>query len=341
MQQSAPALANPFLSAEFATAVGRYRAGTRVAVLTDAGETAGFFPFDRRQFGLAGPVCGWLSPCQGLVHSPDADWDPRTLLRSCGLVAWQFDNLIADQKPFRPYHACVGAAPVIDLDDGFDAYYARLRARAPRLSRELARKGRKLARDVGPLRLVTESQDSAMLRVLMSWKSQQYRRTAHVDRFSLPWVVGLLDELLVHRSEYMSGMLCVLYAGDQPIAAQFGLRAGWQAVGWFTGYNPQFRHYSPGLLQIVEMARAFADIGITVIHMGKGAAGYTQTLKSHDIQVAEGMVTTRSVLGAAQLARTMSARRAARLVRRHPALHGAADQLLRRTGVSRVTYGRI
>ena len=122
-----PSLGNPFLSPEFTIAVGRFRPESRVAVLTDSGSIVGFFPFERRRFGLGVPISGWLSPCHGLIHAPGVEWDPRELLRGCHLAAWKFDNLIPAQEPFTPFHACIDAAPVIELSDGFDAYYAKLR----------------------------------------------------------------------------------------------------------------------------------------------------------------------------------------------------------------------
>jgi len=120
---------------------------------------------------------------------------------------------------------------MIDLADGFDAYYAKLRVKSPRFCRELARRTRKLAREAGELRIVADSRDTDVLRALMAWKSDQYRRTSHVDRFEQPWLAGLLDTLLDTRSAHAGGLLSVLYAGDQPVAAQFGLRTGNLLVG--------------------------------------------------------------------------------------------------------------
>jgi CelD/BcsL family acetyltransferase involved in cellulose biosynthesis len=342
MQRATPSLANPFLSPEFAVAVGRFRPDTpNVAVLTDGPSITGFFPFERRQLGRGVPIGGWLSPCQGLIYAPGVEWDPRELLRGCRLSAWQFDNLIVGQQPFKPYHAATGPSPMIDLADGFDAYYAKLKVKSPRFCRELARKTRKLGREAGELRIVADSGDTTVLRTLVAWKSDQYRRTNHVDRFERPWLVGLLEALLATRCDQLSGLLSVLYAGDQPIAAQFGLRTGNLLVGWFTGYDTRFRKYSPGLIQLMRTAEELAAAGIYAIHMGKGARNYTKTLKSHDIFVAEGIVTGRSVLGAAHRVRGASTRWATRTVRRYPGLHRAADQFLRRSGVSRRTYGRI
>ena len=74
------------------------------------------------------------------------------------------------------------------------------------------------------VRIEPDSRNTEMLRMLMTWKSGHYRRTGHVDAFERPWVVELLHDLLETRSDHMTGMLSVLYAGDRPAAAQFGLR---------------------------------------------------------------------------------------------------------------------
>jgi CelD/BcsL family acetyltransferase involved in cellulose biosynthesis len=341
MQRASPSLANPFLSPEFAMAAGRFRPEARVAVLAEGQALMGFFAFERRRLGLGVPIGGWLCGCQGLVHVPGAEWDPRELLRGCGLAAWQFDNLIAGQQPFEPYQAATRPSPVIDLSDGFEAYYAKIWLNSHRFCRELARKARKLSREAGEVRIVADSHDGDILRTLMAWKSEQYRRTRHVDRFAPPWVGDLLQVLLTAHSEYVGGLLSVLYAGDQLVAAQFGLRAENLMVGWFTGYDPRFAKYSPGMIHLMRMAEQLAAAGIQAIHMGKGARRYTEAIKSSDIFVTEGFVTGRSILGAVHGVRGASTRWALRTVRQRPGLHRAADRMLQRSGVSRSTYGRL
>lgn len=340
MQQATPSLGHPFLSPEYAIAVGRFRPESRVAILTDGRRTIGFFPFEKRRLGVGVPISGWLSAYQGVVHAPGAQWDARELVRGCGLGAWQFDNLIADQAPFDPYHSTIDPAPAIDLTEGFDAYYAKLRARAHRFCRELERKSRKLGREAGELRLVCDSSDPGLLRPLAAWKSEQYRRTDHFDRFDRPWTVELLETLLAMRGDYLSGLLSAMYAGDQPVSIQFGLRAGSLLVGWFTGYDIQFNKYSPGLIQIRLMTEELAGIGVDRLHMGKGAKRYTEDLKNSDVFVGAGTVTSRSVLGAAHQVRNATSLWALRTVREHPALHRTADRLLRRSGVASRVYGR-
>jgi CelD/BcsL family acetyltransferase involved in cellulose biosynthesis len=342
MQQATPVLANPFLSPEFAMAVGRFRPGARVAVLTEGRSTTGFFPFERRRLGVGVPICGWLTPCQGVVHTPGASWDPRELLRGCRLSAWQFDNLIATQKAFTAYHSAIVPSAMIDLSDGFEAYYAKLRVKSSRFCREIERRARKLQREFGELRVVADSRDTGVLRTLMDWKSERYHQTNHVDRFEQPWLVELLDILLASRGSPLNGLLSALYAGDRLVAAQFGLRSQTLLVGWFTGYETSLGRYSPGLIHIKGLAEGMAAAGIRTIDMGAGARNYyKETMKSYDSFVAQGVVASRSPLGAAHRTRNALTWAARRAVRRHPGLHVAADQVLRRSGIAARTWGRI
>jgi CelD/BcsL family acetyltransferase involved in cellulose biosynthesis len=342
MQRATPSLANPFLSPEFAMAVGHFRPGARIAVLTEGRYITGFFPFERRRLGAGVPICGWLTPCQGVIHAPGVEWDPRELLRGCRISAWRFDNLLADQQPFMAHHSAIIPSATIDLSDGFDAYYAKLRVKSSRFCREIERRSRKLERELGELRVVADSRDANVLRTLLAWKSEQYRQTSHVDRFEQPWLVELLDNLLATRGSMLNGLLSALYAGDRLVAAQFGLRTETLLVGWFTGYETSLGKYSPGLVHIKGLAEEMAAAGIRTIDMGAGAKNYyKETMKSYDSFVAQGVVTTRSALGAAHYVRNALTWTARRTVRQHPGLHLAVGQVLRRTGIAHRIWGRI
>ena len=166
----------------------------------------------------------------------------------------------------------------------------------------------------------------------MSWKSDQYRRTGRGDRFSKPWIVGLLDLLLDTRSDAFGGQFSCLYAGDELVAAHFGVRSAHVLADWFPAYAAGFGSYSPGLIMHLRMAEAAASAGIRQIDLGKGAKRYKEALKTGDIFGAEGIVTSRSVLAAVSWARRYPAMWAARQVRQHPPLFRAADRLLCRYG---------
>jgi CelD/BcsL family acetyltransferase involved in cellulose biosynthesis len=328
MQRATAALANPFLSAEFALAVGRFRPAARVAVLYDGPSIAGFFPFERRRLGAGVPICGWPGTlCQGLVHAPGTDWDPRDLLRGCQLSVWQFDHLVVGQKPFERYQAATAPSPVMDLSQGSASYRAQLAAKSPRFSREIGRRARALARDAGEVRFVADSRDISLLRTLMTWKSEQYRRIAAIDRFDRPWVVGLLDALHDTRGPHVNGVLSALYAGDQPVAAQFGMRSGNVFAGWFTAYDHRFAKYSPGMIQALRLAEALAAAGVHTLDMGEGPASYKERLKTYDILVASGIVTGRSMLAAAHRVARSTAERAGQALYQRPRLYHATRYL--------------
>lgn len=341
MQRATPSLSNPFLSPDYALAVGAVRPGSRVAVLMDRASIVGFFPFEKRRLGVGVPISGWVSSCQGVVHAAGAEWNAVELLRGCGLAAWKFDNLIPDQKPFRQYHVSTRPAPVIDVSCGFGAYYAAVRARDARFCRELERKARKIEREVGALHVECGSRDLGALRTLMAWKSEQYQRTAHVDRFAQPWLAALLECLAGHQTADLTGLLSVMSAGGQIIAVQLGLRSGDLLVGWFTGYDTRYAKYSPGVIHLLRMAETVAAAGVATIHMGKGALKYSRPLQNDNLMVSDGVVTTRSVVGMTQRAYSVTAKQALTLVRQTPSLHRTLDRAFRRVGISSRTYGRL
>jgi CelD/BcsL family acetyltransferase involved in cellulose biosynthesis len=270
------------------------------------------------------------------VHSPGAQWDPRDLLKASRVRVWHFDHLVAGQQPFARYVSASAASPVIDLTGGFAAYSDRLQARSPQVRKDVARKSRKLERELGELRFVPDSREAGDLRVLMGWKSDQYRRTGRRDRFDQPWIVDLVEELLSIRGTSFSGLLSMLYAADTPLAGHFGLRNGSVLGHWFPAYDTGFGKYSPGMIQHLKMIEESVALGIASIDLGKGAKRYKDQLKSYDLTVSEGTVTGSSVIAAAHRVRHAPARWAVRQIRGHQGLFAVADQVLRGYGRLRV-----
>jgi CelD/BcsL family acetyltransferase involved in cellulose biosynthesis len=334
MQRATASLASPFLCPEFSIAVGNFRPQARVAVLYDGPEIAGFFPFERRGLGVGVPIGAGLNYCHGLVQAPSADWDPRELLRACRLSVWQFDNLVADQRPFERYTSTVYPAPFMDLAGGFEEYQKKLQTRSPKFCREMGRKARRLERDVGDLRFVLDSHDISELHTLMAWKADQYYRCTQLNFFDRPWVVGFMDQLFNTRNDHFHSLLSVLYAGDTLVAADFGLRCGDTIAAWFSSYDLRFSRESPGMIQHLRLAEQAVDLGVQLIDMGAGPAPYKETLKSGDLCVGAGFVARGPVAAGAHRARGAATDWARRQVKRCPPLFHAADLLLRH-------YGRI
>jgi CelD/BcsL family acetyltransferase involved in cellulose biosynthesis len=332
MQRTTRLLANPFLSPEYAVAVDRARPGIRVAVLSDGPHIAGFFPFQRRRFGIGVPIGTPTNDYQGAIHAPGAEWDAGELLRACKLSVWQFDCLAEGQAPFQRYATDVAPSPAIDLSEGFAPYWNKLQARSSRFCKDLARKTRKFEREVGELHFTVDSRDPAELRTLMRWKSEQYRRTGWIDSFSRPWIVDLVDELFSTHTSQFGGLLSVMYAGGHPVAAHFGLRCGPILAHCYPAYDPALGMHSPGLIHHLRMFEEAAALGVQLIDMGKGPERYKQTLKTRDLFVAEGLATPGRLHTAAHRARAGAVRWAGPQLRKHPALYHAADRILRHYG---------
>ncbi|MEU5884616.1 GNAT family N-acetyltransferase [Spirillospora sp. NPDC047279] len=330
LQLTDPALASPFLSPEFTIGVGLFRDDVRVAVVEDGTETVAFFPYERGGLGTGHPVGFGLTDLQGIVAPPGLGLDARVLLRACGLGVWDFDHLLAHQATFAPFHAVRRVEPVMDLSGGFESFIGEARKAAPKTHKTIKYKERKLGRDVGEVRYVFESDDPAELRRLMDWKSDQYTRTGRTDRFARPWIVKLVEHF--HTTGF--GVLSVLYAGDEPVSAHFGLRNGHVMAGWFPAYDTRFGKYSPGMIGHIHLAAGCAANGITEIAMGRGGKEFKVGFTSREIPIAEGRVARRTAGAALHWTRTTPLNRARGAVLDNPALYKRADRVLK-------TYARL
>jgi CelD/BcsL family acetyltransferase involved in cellulose biosynthesis len=291
----------------------------------------GFFPFQQGRLGSGEPIAAGLTDCQGVIHAPGVRWDARELLRACRLSVWRFDHLEAEQRSFEPYRTGIRPSPIIDLSGGFDSYYEKLRSQSSQFCKNAERKARKLEREVGELRFVTDSDDISAFRALLTWKSAQYKRTGQIDIFARPWIADLVETLFVTHGTHFSGLFSVLYAADVPIAAHFGLRSGGLLAHWFPAYDVGFSNYSAGLIMHLRMAEHMPSVGVDLIDLGTGVQRYKEQLKNGDFFVGVGTATAGSPRGAvmatALRVREGGGRWMVNAVKRNPVLFGAAGWL--------------
>jgi CelD/BcsL family acetyltransferase involved in cellulose biosynthesis len=332
LQEGDPSLKNPFLAPEFTLAVDRARKHCLVAVLEDGPGIVGFFPYERRALGVGRAIGAGVSDCQGLVHAPGLQWDPRALLRGCELTVWEFDHLLASQAPFAPYHVVPERSPVINISDGYQDYLTTRRPSSRRLIKSTESRARKLEREIGPVRFEFDVQDRRALRSLMRWKSAQYRRTGQFDRFARDWIVRLVEDLYETRGREFAGVLSVLYAADRPVAGHFGIRSASVLSWWFPAFDPAFATYSPGVISLLRAVEAAADAGLGQIDLGRGHEGYKESFKSGDIAIAEGWVERPSGVAVARRAQRTLPRLLREVIVQHPALRQRAHNARERFG---------
>ncbi len=296
MQSCDAELDNAFLSPEFATAVGRARPDTRVAVIEDGGGIAGFFAFAVTAPRIAGAMCARLSDLQAVVHRPGFEWDARELLERCGLDRWEFRRLVEGQASGAGRRVDrMRAAPEIDLTAGLDDYAERHRSTLKKIRAQR----RRLEREVGPLRFEAAAADPAALATLRAWKSAQYRRAGRWDRLSEPWVVQLFDELAATPG---LAAVDVLRTSDGIAALHFGLRTSSTVSYWFPAYDQALARHSPGLILLLELIEHAAGSGARRIDLGVGDEDYKQRLMTGELHVAEGAFELASLVRRARAA---------------------------------------
>jgi CelD/BcsL family acetyltransferase involved in cellulose biosynthesis len=186
----------------------------------------------------------------------------------------------------------------IDLSAGYDAY-AEQKRNAIGFDR-LARKARKLEREVGPLRFELHTPDRALLDTLMQWRLARYAQDGYHDLFAIPWAREVILNVHATQTTHFGGVLSALYAGGHVAAAHMGIR--WHDVwhSWFIAYAPRFARYSPGLILYLMMAQQASAAGLRTIELGGGEFPYKRALMNRSIPVAGGAVDRLTAMAAAR-----------------------------------------
>ena len=290
IQDSNPALVSPYLTLEFTQLVATVRDDVFVAVLQQQGETIGYFPYQRGAMRIGKPVGGVMSDYQGVIVADSLPCDPATLVRACGLRAWDFDHLIAAQSEFAPFHRIQTCSPIMDLSHGYEAYLAERRASGGDKISDLQRLERKLERDHGTLRFVPHETDPRMLDTLIEWKTSQFIRTGVPNIFRESWIRNYVRRLHGTDTPGFGGVFSVLYASGRPVAMSLDLRSRSVRHGSITAFDLEFFRYSPGMLLLLMSAQHAASVGLQTFDLGKGDMPYKQQLASAAVPMCEGSV---------------------------------------------------
>jgi CelD/BcsL family acetyltransferase involved in cellulose biosynthesis len=296
LQQGNPDLRSPFFCPEFTLAVAAAREDVFVGLLEQEGEVVGFFPFQRGERGVGKPV-GWpMCDYQGIVASKETVWDAKQLLRGCGLVQWDFDHLIMSQLPFQSFHQARKESPILNLSAGYDRYAEEKRRSGSELFKQSARKTRKLGREVGPVRFEPELVDHATLDQLLCWWAEKWTSGRRVRE----WAKQVLHTVLEKQTKDFAGVLSAVYAGDELVAMNFGMRSRTVWHYWFPAYNKRFAKYSTGIILLMKMAAVAPSLGIEVLDLGAGGGSYKSWVMNDAIPIAEGSVEVPSMVASAR-----------------------------------------
>jgi CelD/BcsL family acetyltransferase involved in cellulose biosynthesis len=335
IQAKSGELDSPFLSPHFAIACARVRRRTRVAIFSACDGSTGYFPFEVGRAGRGRAIGQGLSDVQGLVAPMDAHIDMRALLSACRLRSWEFDGVLAWQRPWlsgSAHRSVTEISPVIDVGAGWAAYERTHRQISRSLLKAIARQRRKLEAEHGPLSLVFHEHDHALLEQVLTWKSEQYRRTGWRDLFADGGMRRLVHDLLDVTDHDFGAPLAVLRAGDEVIGAHLGLRSSSTLAWWFPVYAPSFARYSPGLMLCLDLVRAMHQEGLRVLDLGKGDEPYKQRLANSGIPLLRGVASPYRLIPPLDAARRWPKERAVGFVQGSPRLRRWARDV--RAGVA-------
>ncbi|VAX41605.1 hypothetical protein MNBD_PLANCTO02-1130 [hydrothermal vent metagenome] len=292
IQKSRSDLESPFFHPGLTRSVANIRNDVEIVVLKHAGETVGYFPFQRCSGRVAQSVVGRLSEFHGVISKPSISFQPEEILRAAGLRSWHFDHLPVSQHQFENHTWGKSDSPYMDISEGYATYRDVVKKKGSSLS-QVERKSRKMGREVGELKFEFHSNNASAFQSLIEWKSEQHQRTGVLQVMKVEWVTALLDLLRQTEFHGFKGQFSTLHAGDNLVAVHLGLRNESILHIWFPAYNVQFEKYSPGLVLLLEMAKQSAEEKLKRVDLGRGEERYKINFKTDNLQIAEGIVDTR------------------------------------------------
>ena len=290
LQADRPELNSPFFNPEFAQAIARARSDARVAVLTSAGRTIGFFPFHRLRGGVGKPIGGPISDYQGPLLARDAQVLAEDLLRACDLTSYDFNHLPIATTVFSRGNEHLSESPYIDLSKGYAAYAAGASKAVRHELKEVERRRRKFEREVGPLIFNLDDKGADVWDWLVEMKSASLRRLRVPTAFDVEWVSRAMAAIRSESGENFAGVLSTVRTGDRLIAAHFGMRNRTTMCWWFNTYDYELRDRSPGLLLLHMAMERAPENGIGIIDFGRGEESYKRKFATGSTALCEGSI---------------------------------------------------
>jgi CelD/BcsL family acetyltransferase involved in cellulose biosynthesis len=290
LRTSNPVYANPFYSPHFARAVGLVRHDAQVAILEQDGQIVGFLPFHRVRGRIAKPIGGHFNDYHGAILAPGIQLSDPGLLGSIGIEAYDFDHLPAPLGGGTQAVDTGQTSPQMDLRNGYERCVAAKGDSWKRGYRDMARKARKMEREIGPIRFEFTCCSLELFERHAEMRNALYRRMGQREDYCTGWEGEVLRRLREARNPDFRSVLNVLFAGSEPVAAHFGLVSSGTMHWWFPAYELAAHRYSPGLQLIDHCARRATAEGIVSIDFGKGEDRYKTLFADRSTPMLKGSV---------------------------------------------------
>lgn len=290
LRQSNPLYASPFYSPHFARAVGEVRRDAQVAIFEQDGQIVGFLPFHLVRDRIAKPIGGHINDYHGAILAPGLRFSGSGLLESAGIHAYDFNHLPAQLGGGAHAVDAGDGSPQMDLRGGYDDCVAAKGDSWKRGHRDMARKARKMARELGPISFQFASTSAELFEHHAAMRNALYRRIGQRENYGIGWAGEVLRRLREGNYPGLRSVLNVLFAGSRPVAAHFGLVSCGVMHWWFPAFKTAAHRYSPGLQLIDHCARQAAAEGIVTIDFGKGHDRYKLLFADRSVPMLRGSI---------------------------------------------------
>ncbi len=292
-----PHLGSPYFTYEFAECCEEARSDTRILVIREQGSLKAFLPMQTGHFGYARPLAGPLGDVQGVIAEPGYAPDLGAALKAVHIPVFEFHAALSSQSAFREHTVETLGSWMIDLSDGFEAWYAHRQAVEGKAMRNVRTRYKRLETIAEDYAFVMADNRPEALDAMIGWKRAQYAETGVFDVFSVGWTRRLLEAVLKRESDEFSGLCSTLQIDGKIAAVHVGMSSRRQCQFWFPAFDRDYNQVSPGLLMLVETARTCAAIGHTAIELGPGDFRFKKDLSSYQIGISTGHFSNPSLMG--------------------------------------------
>lgn len=284
-----PEFYSPYFHPEFATCADRVRDDVSVLLGYSNDQLIGILPYQVCGESSLEPVGGAVNDYHGVLCDVQNPVGATELLRAAEFQQFKFHSLVSQDNPLNDYVYNRIEANVADFSTGREKFYKEIRDKSSTIRRH-PQKTRKMIRELGPLRLELDCRSNETLQWVIEQKRKRYARTGVVDFFGVEWTRNLLQEIFETRTEDFGGLLSALYAGDQLVAAHFGMRCRSTVHYWYPVYDSRFKIYSPGTQMFLDIVEQSKDLGIQKIDFGYGEDPYKARITNQRFHVLRGCI---------------------------------------------------
>lgn len=280
---------SPFFSYDFIEAVSQVCPQVELAVARYDQKILAILPFVRKRRLDASPVGAGVNDAHGLLADSEYPFSFVQFLNKCGLRSFAFHAAPPDSPGIERYEMGRGRSFLADLTVDPQGYEHYLRKTSSTIDRQ-GQKSRRLAREVGPLRLEYDCKREDLIDYLIRLKGLQYQRTHTFDILAVEWIRKLLLKLHSYEEPRIRGLLSVLFAGEHPVALHYGMLDGDLLHYWFPVYDERYAYGSPGTQMFLDIAKEAAARGVRAIDMGYSEQAYKYKLTNVITEMSYGLV---------------------------------------------------